>query len=476
MRDRLAILWSLLSENGALWISVDDNEFHYLKVLCDELFGRSNFVASVIWQKTLSVKNSARHFSVDHDYILVYARNAESWRPNPVAASEKQRATYKNPDNDPRGAWQSISLSARNYYSKGTYAITCPGGREIAGPPEGRYWSVSEDKFWAMHEAGEIWWGKNNNGVPRRKMYLADRGELTKAPQTLWFFEDVGHTQDAKKEALALNSEDVFGTPKPEMLMKRIIDIATDPGDLVLDSFAGSGTTGAVAHKMRRRWVMVELGQHCQSHIVPRLRQVIEGQDEGGATKEVSWQGGGGFRFFSLAPSLLESDRWGNWIVSRDYNAAMLAEAVCKLEGFSYSPDSETFWIHGRSTERDFIYVTTQNLSRAQLQFISEEVGDDRTLLICCGSFRVKRDAFSNLTLKKIPQAVLHRCEWGRDDYSLNVEALPAAEDAGENSEARPAQAKSRKKAARGNRKKKDRRGMHQLPLFDGKKQAEGGE
>jgi adenine-specific DNA-methyltransferase len=206
------------------------------------------------------------------------------------------------------------------------------------------------------------------------------------------------------------------------------------------------------------------------------LRQVIEGQDEGGATKEVSWQGGGGFRFFSLAPSLLESDRWGNWIVSRDYNAAMLAEAVCKLEGFSYSPDSETFWIHGRSTERDFIYVTTQNLSRAQLQFISEEVGDDRTLLICCGSFRVKRDAFSNLTLKKIPQAVLHRCEWGRDDYSLNVEALPAAEDAGENSEARPAQAKSRTKAARGNRKKKDRRGMHQLPLFDGKKQAEGGE
>ncbi len=217
-----------------------------------------------------------------------------------------------------------------------------------------------------------------------------------------------------------------FDTPKPEKLNYRIFQIATNPGDLVLDSFAGSGTTGAVAHKMGRRWIMVELGQHAQTHIVPRLRKVIDGSDPGGVTKAVDWPGGGGFRFYRLAPSLLEQDRWGNWVINKQYNAAMLAEALCKLEGFTYAPSDTLYWQHGHSTERDFIYVTTASLSHAQLQQLAGDVGPERTLLVLCAAFR-GRSEYPNLTIKKIPRQVLSRCEWGHDDYSLQVENLPKA-------------------------------------------------
>ena len=210
--------------------------------------------------------------------------------------------------------------------------------------------------------------------------------------------------------------------------MERLIHIATNPGDLVLDSFAGSGTTGAVAHKMGRRWIMVELGEHCHTHIIPRLKKVIDGEDKGGITDAVGWKGGGGYRYYRLAPSLLERDRWGNWIISRDYNPAMLAEAVCKLMGFTYEPSEADYWMHGRAAERDFIYVTTQSLTADQLRAISEDVGDERSLLICCKAFRADPNGFPDLTIKKIPQAVLRKCEWGKDDYSLNIATLPMVE------------------------------------------------
>jgi len=219
-----------------------------------------------------------------------------------------------------------------------------------------------------------------------------------------------------------------FATPKPEALLNRIIYIATKPGDWVLDSFAGSGTTGAVAHKMGRRWIMVELGEHCHTHIIPRIQKVIDGQDSGGITNAANWQGGGGFRYFRLAPSLLAKDRWGNWIINKAYNPVMLAEAVCKLEGFTYAPSNSRFWQHGHSTEQDFIYVTTQTLSHEQLQLLNDEVGGQRTLLVMCAAYRAAADAaYPNLTIKKIPQAVLQRCEYGKDDYSLQVENLPQA-------------------------------------------------
>ena len=220
---------------------------------------------------------------------------------------------------------------------------------------------------------------------------------------------------------------------KPEALIKRCFDLATKPGDIVLDSFAGSGTTGAVAHKMGRRWIMVELGEHCHTHVIPRLQSVVNGEDQGGISKAVGWQGGGGFRYYKLAPSLIVNDRWGNAVVNPEYNAAQLAEALAKLEGFTYAPSEVEWWQHGHSSERDFIYVTTQNLSAEQLQALSDEVGSDQSLLVCCAAYHGVQAAkaserWPNLTLKKIPKMVLARCEWGHDDYSLNVANLPMAQ------------------------------------------------
>jgi len=234
---------------------------------------------------------------------------------------------------------------------------------------------------------------------------------------------------EAKKEILQINADTVFDTPKPERLIFRIFHLATGKGDLILDSFAGSGTTGAVAHKMGRRWIMVELGAHCTTHIVPRLKKVIDGTDPGGISKAVNWQGGGGFRFMRLAPSLMQKDRFEHWVISPQYNAEMLAEAVCKHLGFRYAPRAEFWWMMGQSSESDFICVTTATLTHEELHAISDEVGTERTLLICCKAFMAKVDAFENLTVQKIPQTILPRCEWGRDDYSLAVAQLPQAPD-----------------------------------------------
>jgi adenine-specific DNA-methyltransferase len=429
MRDRLELLRRLLSESGSLWITIDDNECHYLKVLCDELFGRTNFVTTVIWQKMFSPKSSARHLSSSHDYILIYAKDIEKWDRNLQPRSETQDSRYKNLDDDPRGVWISDQLTARNYYSLGLYPVSCPSGRVIDGPPKGRYWAVSPQKFKELDQDRRIWWGKDGNNMPRLKRFLSDVQEGV-VPQTIWLHTEVGNTQEAKKEVLpyATGVEDVFPTPKPERLLKRIIEIASNQDDWILDSFAGSGTTGAVAHKMGRRWIMVEFGAHCQTLVLPRLRNVIDGTDTLGITQSVGWQGGGGFRYYSLAPSLLKKDRFGNWVISKQFNAAMLAEAMCKFEGFTYAPSDTEYWIHGYSTERDFIYVTTQTLTREQLQKLSDEVGESRSLLVCCSAFRVKDvSQFPNLTIKKIPKMVLNRCEWGRDDYSLEIKSLPEA-------------------------------------------------
>jgi adenine-specific DNA-methyltransferase len=244
---------------------------------------------------------------------------------------------------------------------------------------------------------------------------------------TWWDASFAGDNQAAKKEIISLFGDDIFGTPKPEKLLKNIIEIASKPGDWILDSFAGSGTTGAVAHKMGRRWIMVELGDHCQTHIIPRLTNIIDDEDRGGVSEPVGWEGGGGFRYFRLAPSLLETDRYGREVISKSFNAAMLAEALCKLEGFSYAPSESVYWQQGSSTERDFIYVTTQSFNQEQLAHLSDEVGPDRSLLVLCSAFRGNFTAFPNLTVKKIPNHVRNRCEWGHDDYSLNVENLPKA-------------------------------------------------
>ncbi|MBK8454480.1 MAG: site-specific DNA-methyltransferase [Thiofilum sp.] len=443
MRDRLEIIRRLLSEDGSLWITIDDNECHYLKVLCDEVFGRQNFVANVIWQKVYAPKNAARFFSVDHDHILVFSKAIGELRLNPMPRTEKQNSNYKNLDNDSRGLWRSDNLLAsltggqrgaqfaKSGVSKDIYDVIGPTGK-VFRPRAGTSWRVSKEKFKALDEENRIWWGKDGNSSPALKRFLNET-KNGRVPQTFWSFEEVGHTQDAKKEVTAFNSNEIFSTPKPEYLIKRILEVATNPNDLVLDSFAGSGTTGAVAHKMGRRWIMIELGDHCHTHIIPRLQKVINGTDQGGISKAVNWQGGGGFRYYKLAPSLLQHDRWGNLTINPSYNAAMLAEALCKLHGYTYAPSETLFWQHGYATERSFIYTTTQTLTFDQLQALAEEVGEDRTLLIIASAWRgitgeEASTRWRNLTLKKIPHSLLNLCEWGKDDYSLNIANLPLAQ------------------------------------------------
>ena len=270
MYPRMALARNLLRSDGLIFITIDDHEVHTLRLLMDEVFGPENFVASCIWQKIFSPKNSARQFSEDHDYVLVYARNAAEWEPNLLPRTEEMEARYHNPDDDPRGPWTSSDLSARNYYGKGTYPIETPTGRVIAGPPSGRYWTRPEENFIAMVEDDRIWFGSDGSGAPRIKRFLSEVRE-GRVPQTLWKWEEVGHTQEAKKELLERvtfeSSDSVFDTPKPTRLVERMLRLATNPasGDIVLDFFAGSGTTGEAVWKLNaedggsRRFVLVQL-------------------------------------------------------------------------------------------------------------------------------------------------------------------------------------------------------------------------
>lgn len=425
LRDRLEIIRSLLADDGSLWITIDDNEAHYLKVLCDEVLGRSRFIANVVWQKRTSRENRAAIGSA-HDHVLVYAKaGTQGWRGTRNRLPPNDRG-FANPDNDPRGAWRSIPFSAQGYRPNQMYAIETPTGA-IVHPPAGRCWGATEPVFRAYQSEKRIYWPKGGSTRPRIKLYAGEEEGL--APMTWWSAEECGDNDSAKKHVLMLFANvEAFATPKPEQLLERIIRIASNPGDLVLDSFLGSGTTAAVAHKMGRRWIGIEMGDHAVTHCVPRLRKVIDGQDPGGVTSQTNWKGGGGFRFLRLAPSLLKRDHWGNWVVSREYNAAMLTEALCKLEGFRYDPSPDLFWQQGKSTERDFLYATTQTLDARQLDWISNEVGEGRSLLVLCRAWLGDADRWPNLTLRKIPNAVLGRCEFGRDDYSLRIAALPAAD------------------------------------------------
>ena len=451
MRDRLEIIRRLLSDDGSLWITIDDNEAHYLKVICDEIFGRANFVSNVVWQKAYAPRSNASHISDSHDHILVFAKVKAALKLNLLNRSDEQNAKYKNPDSDPRGPWKpensSISLLsgqrgkqfAKTGVSENVFEIISPTGNRHM-PPANRCWSFTPARYIDLVADKKIWFGVDGNGRPSVKRFLSEVSAGVIA-QSVWLHDEAGHNQDASREIRDLFPGDPFGTPKPEKLLNTLLHIATNPGDLVLDSFAGSGTTGAVAHKMGRRWIMVELGEHCRTHIVPRLQKVIDGQDPGGVTQATGWQGGGGFRYYELAPTLLSTDRWGNLVINPEYDAGMLSAAMCKLEGFSYAPSETVWWQQGRSSECDFIYVTTQTLGPEQLEALSHEVGTDpndpRSLLVCCGAYRGVTAAqaaqrWPNLTLKKIPKMVKDRCEWGHDDYSLNVANLPMAQKVAE--------------------------------------------
>jgi adenine-specific DNA-methyltransferase len=441
MRDRLEILARVLGPDGSLWVSLDDSEAHYMKVLGDEVFGRDCFIADISWQKRDGPPNDRKIGSI-HDHILVWGKTKpgsskktlaeESF--NLMPRTEKADAQYQvftEPEGpDPRGAFRKIDTTANGkggrYVESLFYAIRNPYTGQEVWPRKGTCWRHSKDEMIRLQADKRLYWGvKGTATTPMRKLFKTEAKQGMTTP-SIW--TDTGLNQHASGHLEQLFGEKAaFETPKPEPLLSRIVHIASNPGDWVLDSFAGSGTTGAVAHKMGRRWIMVELGEHCHTHIIPRMKKVIDGEDPGGITEAVGWKGGGGFRYYRLAPSLLEKDKWGNWVVNKQYNAAMLAEAICKLEGFTYAPSDSIYWQHGHSSERDFIYVTTQNLNHEQLQALSDEVGVDRSLLVVCSAFRSRAGGYPGLTIKKIPNAVLKRCEWGHDDYSLQVENLPKA-------------------------------------------------
>ncbi|WP_040617943.1 site-specific DNA-methyltransferase [Roseovarius nubinhibens] len=466
MKDRLSLLKRLLSPEGVIFVQIDDRELAYLTILMDELFGRQNRVniISVKMSEATGVKmtHARRRLPKTKEFILFYT-NGNSVDINPVQVplsewNNEYKEILLNIDNETlsevkeiiyqeKGCDADIATlnqlikdckitSLSKYFSEknitkdqekddfkwaNAWRIVQAVG---AGSIKDRALAVRQegcDLSAVISSRGKLSVFKTNfdssSRDPRIRLLFADK-YLTYNPGDFW--TDI-------KTAGGVADEGGVKFPKgkkPEALLQRLISMVTKPGDIVLDSFAGSGTTGAVAHKMGRRWIMVELGEHAESHIVPRLKKVIDGQDPSGITENVGWQGGGGYRYFRLAPSLLQKDQWGQHVISKDYKPEMLAEAVCKLMGFTYAPSQNHFWQHGHSTENDFIYVTTQRLTYDALRKLSHEVGERRTLLVCCRAH--DENTFDNLTVRKIPHAVMAKCEWGRDDYSLNIQEASA--------------------------------------------------
>ncbi len=309
MQPRLVLLRDLLAEDGSIWVSIDDNEAHYLKVMMDEAFLRGNFVASIAWQKAFAKKSKAQ-ISGSHDHLLVYAKNVAHWSRNLLPRAGKALEAFKNPDNDPRGLWQSVAYSVQSEDAEKRqdyrYAIDLPSGRKVL-PPTGRHWNGLPLRTKDLFNDNRLWFGKDGDSAPRLKVFLHEVQDGI-VPDTWWTHDQAGSNQDSKKELLLLFPEtEPFGTPKPEALIHRIISIASNPGDLVLDSFLGSGTTAAVAHKMGRRYIGIEMGEHARTHCLPRLEKVIAGE-QGGISSAVGWQRGGGFRFHTLGDPVFDAD------------------------------------------------------------------------------------------------------------------------------------------------------------------------
>ena len=456
LRHRLELLRKLLSSDGTLFVHIDDNELGYLIVLLDEIFGRGNRLYVVTFKQGSATGHKAINPGCvsTTNYLLIYAKDKTQWVPNRVFTGRERDTRYGQfivNVNDGYSVWRFVTLN-RAFAS--ALGVSEKEARKIAKEdPERLDEFVLKNARSVIRTARPDYGGVGEavremiDASKRRPLEIFELGRedhsdmYFKNGERILFYADKLKLVDGQYMAgeplttlwgdiLSNNLHNEGGVQfpkgkKPEGLIKRCLDLTTKPGDYVLDSFAGSGTTGAVAHKMGRRWIMVELGEHCHTHIIPRLKKVIDGEDPGGITEAVGWKGGGGFRYYRLAPSLLEKDKWGNWVINREYNGAMLAEALCKLEGFTYAPSDALYWQHGHSTERDFIYVTTANLSHEQLAELSDEVGSERTLLVLCTAFRAKADAYPNLTVRKIPKQVLAHCEWGHDDYSLQVENLP---------------------------------------------------
>lgn len=469
MRDRIELLRNLLANDGLMFVQIDDNEMAYLTVMMDEIFGRNNRinVISVKMSEASGVKMSHvdKKLPKLKEYILVYRKEFTpklEMEGVPAGAwNDEYKTLITNISSDDIESIKEIC----NRESNDQRSVDCCNDllknaetQTLASYFRENDVKVADQEAFKFENAWRIIQAVGSSSVlamakaqPKRSqeiaaglsarglvyLYKTDFDEAAKQPRIQVIFADQNLLRNPGdfwtdiKTTGGVGQEGGVLFPngkKPEALIKRVIQMCTKPGDLVLDSFAGSGTTGAVAHKMGRRWIMVELGEHCTTHIVPRLHKVIDGVDQGGISRAVEWNGGGGFRYFDLAPSLLEKDKWGREVISSEYNAEMLAQAVCKLEGFAFDPSPEIYWQQGRSSETDFIFVTTQTLSAEELATLSSEVGEGRSLMILCAAWRGNAEQWSNLTLRKIPNHIRNKCEWGHDDYSLNVANLPMAE------------------------------------------------
>ncbi|NLY02141.1 MAG: site-specific DNA-methyltransferase [Rhodopirellula sp.] len=455
MRDRIEILRKLLRPDGFFCCHIDDSEGAYLKVMLDDLFGRAHYMTTLFVQvrypeKTLK-QDMAFHKEIEQvhvyrkDYGAAPIQNSKSssfdkfihyireLSPGKETVIGGKRTVIFKPGQYEIVKGEGSADGLKEIWATGTILDGNSSGRffrdYLAGRAEKdglgvlyRVDGIGDDRFDHRYFTGPrrsgATKGKYFQGVPASQLDNPD--EVARSPIEN-FYDYASYFGNCRHEG----GVEFRSGKKPEMLLNTVLKHFSGSGDWVLDSFAGSGTTGAVAHKMGRRWIMVELGEHCHTHIIPRMKKVIDG-DQGGISKAVNWKGGGGFRYYKVGPTLIVNDEWGNPVINPAFNAAMLAEAMCKLEGFQFDPNAEVYWQQGRSSEADFIYVTTQTMTKEMLTKLSDEVGPNRSLLICCSAFRCKVDQFENLTVKKIPKAVLKKCEWGHDDYSLEIKNLPA--------------------------------------------------
>ena len=308
MLPRLQLLRELLSDDGSIWVTIDDNEGHYLKVLMDEVFGRGNFVANAVWQKKYTIANDAKWLAGNHDHLLLYARHKETWRPYRLARTTAMDKRYRNPDHHQDGPWKATPLYAKRTPTdkESGFSYTFKNG-VLWNLPPGTSPRFPVAELARMDANDEIWFGTDGKAVPARKTFLRRLTIESPPSPTIWLHSDAGNNHEARDESKLISTVEVFGTPKPEKLIRRVLELATNRNDLVLDSFLGSGTTAAVAHKMGRRWIGIEMGEHAVTHCLPRLQKVVDGE-QGGISAAVNWQGGGGFRFLQLGEPLFDAD------------------------------------------------------------------------------------------------------------------------------------------------------------------------
>lgn len=435
MKPRLEILRTLLAKDGVIFISISDDECHYLKILCDEIFKRNNFCGTLIWEKKKKPSFLSNMGGVTEN-ILAYAKN-KNYSPPFIYGTTTEGKKY--PFNNAGNGVQILTFPAESVkfdlqdqiidkqeMSGGKIITELLDKLEIR---EGRNvnpfrlkgeWRYSQAKLDEIVENNEE---ITISKIPFRPNHVKMGGNPKKMKNLLSVAHfEMATYEDATQESITLFGENPFDYPKPEKLVYTLLNSVAKKGDIVLDSFLGSGTTCAVAHKMHLKYIGVELEDHAFTHCAPRLKKVVDNKDALPMSESLKWKGGGGFKFFNLAPSLLKKDKFGNWVIDEKYNPNMLAAAMCKHEGFRYSPDEEIYWKQGKSTENDYIFVTTNYFAPDQLDSIHEEMGSQESLLICAKTYAQEcENKYPNITIKKIPQAILGSCEFGADNYDLNI-------------------------------------------------------